>query len=59
MMKTIEALNACIGPLSAARIFNPTRSEYYLRDNSPAPTASSQAVKVTLSAEAQAAMKSD
>jgi hypothetical protein len=57
MMKTIEALNACISPVSTARVFNPMRSEYYLKDNSPAPTASSQAVKVTLSAEAQAAIK--
>jgi len=53
----IEALNACIGPLSTARIFNPIRSEYYLKDSSPAPSASSQAVKVSLSVEAQAAMK--
>lgn len=57
MMKTIEALYACVSPSSAARILNPIRSEYYLKDNSPAPAASSQAVKVTLSAEAQAAMK--
>ena len=57
MIKTIEALAACISPLSAARVFNPTRPEYYLKDNTPAPTAGSQAVKVTLSAEAQAALK--
>ena len=57
MIKTIEALSACISPFSAARVFNPTRSEYYLKDNISAPTAASQAVKVTLSAEAQAAMK--
>jgi hypothetical protein len=56
MIKTIEALTACISPLSAARVFNPTRPEYYLKDSSPAPVAASQAVKVTLSAEAQASL---
>jgi hypothetical protein len=57
MTKMTEALNACISPLSAARIFNPMRSEYYLKDNSPPPAAPNSAVHVTLSAEAQAAMK--
>ncbi|MBP2157647.1 MULTISPECIES: hypothetical protein [Asticcacaulis] len=57
MTRMIEALNACISPVSAARVFNPMRSEYYLKDNNPDSTAGSQAVKVTLSAEAQAAMK--
>jgi hypothetical protein len=57
MTRMIEALNACVSPLSASRIFNPMRSEYYLKDISPAPAASNSAVKVTLSAEAQAAIK--
>lgn len=55
-MKTIEALYACVSPSSAARILNPTRSEYYLKDNSSASAASNSAVKVTLSTEAQASL---
>lgn len=57
MIKTIEALTACISPLSAARVFNPTRPEYYLKDDTPTPTAGLQAVKISLSAEAQASLE--
>lgn len=56
-MKSIDALNACVSPLSAARVFNPTRSEYYLKDTKPASATPSAAVRVTLSPEAQAATK--
>lgn len=57
-MKSIEALNACISPVSTARVLNPTRSEYYLKDAPPASRPQEASVKITLSAEAQAALKS-
>ena len=62
MSNSIEQLSACISPLATARVFNPMRPEYYLKDMvaalpaKAAPSADS-AVKITLSAEAQSAMK--
>ncbi len=61
MSHSIEQLSACISPLATARVFNPMRPEYYLKDMVAAPppkTGLESAVKITLSAEAQTAMKS-
>ncbi len=57
MSNSIEQLSACISPLATARVFNPMRPEYYLKDMVPPPPKPESAVKVTLSAEAQTAMK--
>jgi len=60
-MSSIEALSACTSPLASARVFNPTRPEYYRADDlKPAapPAKTDPAVTVTLSDEAQAALKS-
>lgn len=63
MSNSIEQLSACISPLATARVFNPMRPEYYLKDlmaAAPPPRTEdvNSAVKITLSAEAQSAMRS-
>lgn len=67
MSNSIEYLSACTSPVPTAKVFNPTRSEYYLKDDVIAAQKAAQkakeqappngAVKVTLSSEAQAALK--
>ena len=60
-MSLIEALSACRSPDQFARIFNPTRPEYYrAQDDKAAQTAAapkSGAVTVTLSDAAKAVLK--
>lgn len=62
MSNSIEQLSACISPLATARVFNPMRPEYYLKDLTvsapPKTEAVNSAVRITLSAEAQSAMRS-
>ncbi len=68
-MDSIESLALCKTPLETARVYNPMSPEYYLADQAKAaeqaapktapetaPVAN-PAVKVTLSPEAQQAMK--
>lgn len=62
-MSSIESLSACISPLQTARVFNPTRPEYYRADelkvSKPKDTpATDPAVTITLSDAAQARLKS-
>ena len=56
-MSSIEALSACISPLQTARVFNPTRPEYYRADDLKAAPPE-PAVTVTLSDEAKQTLKS-
>ncbi len=64
-MDSIESLALCKTPLETARVYNPMSPEYYLADQvkaaeqaapETAPEAN-PAVKVTLSPEAQQAMR--
>ena len=60
MMNSISHLSDCVSPVSAARIYNPINPDYYRKDAAPTQAteaASSDAVRITLSAEAQAALK--
>ena len=60
-MDSIESLALCKTPLETARVYNPMSPEYYLADQAKAaeqaPPPTDPAVKVTLSPEAQQAMK--
>ncbi len=59
-MSPSEALSTCVSPLQTARVFNPTRPEYYRADEVKATAAAAKtepAVTVTLSDEAKAALK--
>jgi hypothetical protein len=51
-------LSAATTPVAAAKVFNPIRSEYYLKNVTPQsqPAAPEPDVKVTLSNEAKAAL---
>ncbi len=55
-MNLVESLFNCTTPVQTARVFNPTRPEYY-RAEEPLPA--EPAVKVTLSPEAQATLKGE
>ncbi len=60
MMNSISHLSDCVSPVSAARVYNPINPDYYRKDAAPSQTAapaSNDAVRITLSAEAQAALK--
>ncbi len=59
-MSPSEALSTCTSPLKTARVFNPTRPEYYLADVEKAAAVAPKAdpaVIVTLSEQAKAALK--
>ncbi len=61
-MNSISHLSDCVSPVSAARVYNPINPDYYRKDASPAPSpapaaTSDDAVRITLSVEAQAAMR--
>lgn len=55
-MSIAESLSSCTTPVQTARVFNPTRAEYYRADEIQK---TEPAVKVTISPEAQAALKGE
>ncbi len=61
MTSSIDNLFDCTGPVQTARVFNPTKPEYYLADRvkavEQARPETDAAVKVTISQEARSALK--
>lgn len=54
MSDITNRLSAAISPVMAAKVYNPMRNEYYLKNNTPKPAESD--VKITISDEAKAAL---
>ena len=61
MTSSITYLADCTSPVQTAKVYNPTSSEYYLADQTKAVDQArpetDAAVKVTISQEAQSALK--
>ena len=56
-VSSLQYLSLCTSPLQTAYVFNPTRPEYYRQDSNTDATAAASSVRITLSDQAQAALK--